>query len=114
MKAIQDKDILHITYKSYNQEKEEAFIFHPYFLKHYNKRWFLFGQREEFDIWTNLALDRIVDFTKSYKHGFKSNNEDPEEYFEDLIGVSKPTVHTSLFIQIRINTSLWPYIESKP
>jgi len=114
LKAIQDKDVLQMTYKSFNQEKEEAFIIHPYFLKQYNKRWFLYGQREDFDTWTNLALDRIIDFTKSYKHEYRANNQDPQEYFEDLIGVSKPMDQASLFIQIKINASLWPYIESKP
>src|SRR5690606_30130239 len=86
LKAIQDKDVLQITYKSFNQENEESFIFHPYFLKQYNKRWFLYGQREDFDSWTNLALDRIIDFSKSYKHDYKASTQDPEEYFEDLIG----------------------------
>lgn len=114
LKAIQDKDVLTITYQSFNQDNEENFIFHPYFLKQYNKRWFLYGQREDFDTWTNLALDRIIDFSKSYKHDYKASTQDPEEYFEDLIGVSKPIDQPALLIQIKINASLWPYIASKP
>lgn len=114
LKAVQDKDVLTITYQSFNQDKEESFIFHPYFLKQYNKRWFLYGQREDFDTWTNLALDRINNFTKSYKHEFKTNTQDPEEYFEDIIGVSKPIDSRCEFISIKINKSLWPYIASKP
>ncbi len=114
LKAIQDKDVLTITYQSFNQKDKESFIFHPYFLKQYNKRWFLYGQREDFDTWTNLALDRIIEFTKSYKHEYKANTQDPEVYFEDIIGVSKPIDQPSILIQIKISLALWPYIESKP
>ena len=114
LKAIQDKDVLTITYQSFNQDNEESFIFHPYFLKQYNKRWFLYGQREDFDSWTNLALDRIIDFSKSYKHDYKASTQDPEEYFEDLIGVSKPIDSKCELVSIKVNKSLWPYITSKP
>ncbi|MFZ4861166.1 helix-turn-helix transcriptional regulator [Sphingobacterium sp. Mn56C] len=114
LKATQDKDVLTITYQSFNQNKEDIFVFHPYFLKQYNKRWFLFGQREDFETWTNLALDRIMEFTKSYKHDYKANTQDPEAYFEDIIGVSKPIGAVCQFVKIKVNKSLWTYIESKP
>jgi len=114
LKAIQDKDVLTITYKSFNQQDEESFTFHPYFLKQYNKRWFVVGQRNDYETWTILALDRIINFNKAYDQDYTPIQNDPEEYFEDIIGVSKPTDQASLFIQIKINASLWPYIESKP
>lgn len=114
LKAIQDKDTLDITYKSFNHQVEETFTFHPYFLKQYNNRWFLFGQRNEFEAWTNLALDRIIHFTKNYKVEYLPINSDPEEYFEDIIGVSKPVNCISQKIELKINKTLWPYIESKP
>ena len=59
---IQNKQTLQLSYKSFNQDKEANFIIHPYFLKQYNKRWFLFGQCEDYDTWTNLPLDRITKF----------------------------------------------------
>lgn len=114
LKAIQDKDVIEIEYKSFNQQIPESFIFHPYFLKQYNKRWFLVGQRNDYDNWTILALDRIIAFNKAYDYIYKPIVDDPEEYFEDIIGVSKPIDTMSQKVELKISFSLWPYIESKP
>ena len=114
LKFIQQKRVLQVEYKSFNQDKEEAFLIHPYFLKQYNKRWFLFGQRDGFDSWTNLALDRMVTFEAAEGIAFIPPTETHDAYFEDIIGVSKPIDSLCQFIIIKIDKSLWPYIDSKP
>ncbi len=114
LKFIRQKQALNVQYKSFNQDKEENFLFHPYFLKQYNKRWFLFGQRDGFDTWTNLALDRIIQVSAAENVTFIPPTETHDEYFEDVIGVSKPIDAACQFVKIKINKSLWPYIESKP
>lgn len=111
---IQQKRVLRVEYKSFNQDREEAFLIHPYFLKQYNKRWFLFGQRDGFDSWTNLALDRLVTFEAAEGIAFIPPTETHDAYFEDIVGVSKPIDAVCQFIKIRIDKSLWPYIDSKP
>ena len=90
LKFIQQKCVLHVQYKSFNQDKEESFLIHPYFLKQYNKRWFLFGQRDGFDSWTNLALDRVITVEATESVEFIPQAETHDDYFEDVIGVSKP------------------------
>ncbi len=114
LKFIQQKRVLRVEYKSFNQDKEEAFLIHPYFLKQYNKRWFLFGQRDGFDSWTNLALDRMITFEAAEGIAFIPPTETHDDYFEDIIGVSKPIDALCQFIIIKIDKSLWPYIDSKP
>lgn len=114
LKFIQQKRVLRVEYKSFNQDKEEAFLIHPYFLKQYNKRWFLFGQRDGFDSWTNLALDRMITFEAAEGIAFIPPTETHDVYFEDIVGVSKPIDAICQFIKIKINKSLWPYIDSKP
>lgn len=114
LKALQDKDVIQVNYKSFNQLQCEEFIFHPYFLKQYNKRWFLIGQRTEFDTWTTLALDRIISFQKAYDQTFVAIKEDPEEYFEDVIGVSKPMDAEVQKVRVKLSKAIWPYVESKP
>jgi len=111
---IQQKRVLKVLYKSFNQDTEEAFLIHPYFLKQYNKRWFLFGQRDGFDFWTNLALDRMITFEAVEGIEFIPPTETHDTYFEDIIGVSKPIDTDCQFIKIKIDKSLWPYIDSKP
>jgi len=59
-KSIQNKQALSINYKDFKSDSAYKIVFHPYFLKQYNNRWFAFGLNEETQIpsW-NLALDRI-------------------------------------------------------
>lgn len=110
---IQQKQVLYVQYKSFNHDKE-GFLFFPYFLKQYNKRWFLFGQREGFNTWTNLALDRLIAVEAAEGIAFIPSTETHEVYFEDLIGVSKPVGAQCQFVKIKIDKSQWPYIDSKP
>src|SRR5690606_29450847 len=56
---ILNKTVLQISYQSYKAEKPIDIIIHPYHLKQYNSRWFLFGWNEERKSIQNLALDRV-------------------------------------------------------
>ncbi|MDL2305839.1 WYL domain-containing protein, partial [Bacteroides sp. OttesenSCG-928-D19] len=106
---------LRIKYKRFDREPKE-YIFHPYFLKQYNHRWFLFGLCEhlkEKKSITNLALDRIEEMTNAHIPYIENSDIDFDEYFEDVIGV---TVHKkeSELIVLDIDNALFPYIETKP
>lgn len=73
--AIVYKKVLQIQYKSFNSEVPYDVIIHPYHLKQYNNRWFLFGYNpynKKAD-W-NLALDRIVNINET--HNKYKINED--------------------------------------
>ena len=112
--AIQNQVVLQITYQGFKDTEPKVFTFHPWHLKQYNNRWFLFGFNEVYQGISNLAIDRIINIkqsTESYKH----NDEiDFEEFFEDVIGVSVHGHNEPEKILLKINTELWPYIESKP
>lgn len=112
--AIQHEVTLKVKYQGYKQDKRIQVILHPWFLKQYNNRWFLFGLNEDYKSITNLALDRIIEFEES-KIKFRKNDEvNFDEYFDDVIGV---TVKSDAFVEkllIRISKEIWPYIESKP
>lgn len=58
--AITYERVLLIKYKDFKSSKPYQIIFHPYYLKQYNNRWFAFGLNSDNQIpnW-NLALDRI-------------------------------------------------------
>lgn len=114
LKYIQQKQVLEVKYKPFNKEIEETFVFHPYFLKQYNKRWFLFGKRDSFENWTNLALDRICSLNTLGNLVYIASKETHNAYFEDIVGVSKPANTESLIVSIKVSMALWPYIDSKP
>ncbi|MGG5487586.1 helix-turn-helix transcriptional regulator [Gaetbulibacter sp. PBL-D1] len=111
--AITNKTPLNITYKSFASNSNMVFELHPYYLKQYNNRWFVFGKNPNFDNITNLALDRIQDIQQA-NTPFITTNIDFKEYFEDIIGVTFNNQLSPSKIVLRIDESLWPYIETKP
>lgn len=86
--AILNKRVLSMVYKPFNGEPIKV-ICHPYYLKQYNGRWFLFGRNEELDHnqW-NFPLDRIVTFIETDK-AYRPDTTDWEEYFFDIVGVTR-------------------------
>jgi len=103
-----------IIYKSFKQQTEQQFLIHPYFLKQYNNRWFVFGLNDIANRIINLALDRIIKISESKKDYMKNESFDFSEYFEDVIGVSISANSTIEHIVIEVRNELIPYIETKP
>lgn len=56
---IVNKRAIRLTYKAYGKE-EQTCIMHPYLLKQYNDRWYLVGQNDGYETFSNRAIDRIV------------------------------------------------------
>jgi predicted DNA-binding transcriptional regulator YafY len=112
--AIQHEVTLKVKYQGYKQEKPSEVILHPWYLKQYNNRWFLFGLNEEYNTITNFALDRIIEFKES-KMKFRKNDEvNFDEYFDDIIGVTVKRDASAEKLLINLSKEIWPYIESKP
>jgi len=113
--AIFYKKVLTITYQPFENDAPFEIIIHPYFLKQYNNRWFLFGyysEIERFD-W-NLAIDRIVSI-KEIKETYRINNQiDWMDYFEDIIGVTKPNGKEPEKVVLHFIGRTGKYIETKP
>lgn len=110
--AISYKKVLNITYQSFKSNEPINFSLHPYYLKQYNSRWFLFGKDERFETLTNIALDRIekieeLDIT------YLETEIDFEEYFEDVIGVTVPTSELEK-VSLKVSNDSIDYIDTKP
>ncbi len=112
--AIVNKTVLKIKYEPFNKPEYEV-TFHPYFLKQYNSRWFVFGYNEynENAQW-NLALDRINGEIEKINNKYKEDTTDWEEFFDDMIGVSKNIDNKIEEIKLVFNKEQAPYIETKP
>lgn len=113
-KAIINKKVICVDYRSFKQETAQRMIIHPRFLKQYNSRWFLFGVNDEFKSISNLALDRILKIEETDMVFETQRSVDFEELFEDLIGVTRPTDASLQKIVLKIKLALWPYIKTKP
>lgn len=104
---------LRITYVPYGKPEKE-WILHPYLLKEYNNRWFLFGYNETEGRISNAALDRIRADYEPVPNAFIPNTFiDFGEYFKDIVGVTVKGDKPELIL-LKAGESRYPYIESKP
>jgi predicted DNA-binding transcriptional regulator YafY len=110
--AIIQKKALKVTYTPFTSETF-CFIFHPYYLKQYNNRWFIYGLNQELNISTwNLSLDRIDEIIID-KTPYKDTNFDWENYFSDIIGVTRYEKEVET-IELLFNKKRSKYVETKP
>lgn len=110
--ASLNKRVCKIKYKPFKRNQEQNLIFHPYYLKQYNNRWFCFGWNEELKKISNLALDRIIELKEIKKKHLTNTNENFDEYFEDIVGVT--AIGAAQKVILKVDSDLYPYIETKP
>jgi predicted DNA-binding transcriptional regulator YafY len=112
--AIVNKTVLKIKYEPFDKEEYEV-TFHPFFLKQYNNRWFVFGFNEfNNESQWNLALDRINGEVVKTNSKYKEDKTDWEEFFDDMIGVSKGKDDRPEEVKLIFNKEQAPYILTKP
>ncbi len=103
-----------LSYQSYGKDKRQTLV-HPYYIKQYNGRWFLFGMNGEKNRIESYALDRIEEHRLSGKPFVKNETVDFSTYFDDVIGVSVPYGDTPAEeIVLRFSEKRFPYVVSKP
>ena len=106
---------LEIEYISAN-ENYHKHIFHPYYVKQYNSRWFVFGLDEKENRIKNLAFDRIQSIINS-NHIFRKNETiDFNTYFDNVVGVTVPYSTDAELVDVilRFSPKRFKYVTSKP
>ena len=112
-KSIISKKAIKISYRSYKSNKNIEAVIHPYYLKEYNQRWFLFALNDQYKTISNFALDRIESIERTNTKYIPNTSIDFESYFDDVVGVTvnPGEVHT---IKIWVDKEQVPYTISKP
>lgn len=111
--AIIDHQALKLTYKSFKSDGEASVIVHPYYLKQYNKRWFLIAWNDEFNFMANYAFDRIKGIENA-DVAYKPTDVNWLDYFDEMIGVSKDTRTEPQKVLLWVSNASWPYVKTKP
>ena len=112
--AILYKKVLGVKYKPFDADESYEVVLHPYFLKQYNNRWFLFGFNQLNNLYSwNLALDRIQS-VKELENAYVESDINWETYFEDLIGVTKPLDAEKEEVILHVYGNTANYIITKP
>lgn len=110
--AITNKYPLKMSYKPFNGEEKERNI-HPYHLRQYNKRWYLFAYSEDEKKIYNYPLDRITKLGHLSKP-YIPTNVNFDEYFDDIVGVSNYDGSEVENILLKVNDKSIDYIRTKP
>lgn len=114
--AIINQKVLQVKYQDFKVDEPYTILFHPYYIKEYNRRWFVFGLNQESGIETwNLAFDRIhgLDVFTSGKY-IASSIDWKYDYFADVIGVTRFVDAESQIVMIETDSFTYKYIASKP
>jgi len=113
--AITYKSVVELNYFLFaSPEKIKTIIFHPYFLKEYNGRWYVIGAADSDMKILNFALDRISSITPLKIKTFKKAPVDIEEWCEDVIGVTVDENSPVYDILFWVSDKSKHYVASKP
>lgn len=112
--CIKQKTVIKIKYKQFNNETSFEKKLHPYLLKQYNQRWFLFSYDKINDRIDNSPLDRIIEI-KPISDKFNSDKKIKfSTFFDNIIGVSIPPNFKVENIVLQFLGNTGNYIASKP
>jgi predicted DNA-binding transcriptional regulator YafY len=112
--AIVYQKALKISYLPFTFDVPIVSEIHPYHLKEYNNRWFLFGLDHSSGKIVNLALDRIQSFNETHSTYIRNECINFDEFFDDVIGVTVPTDKVAETVLLKFDAETWPYIKTKP
>ncbi|NLE34144.1 MAG: WYL domain-containing protein [Bacteroidales bacterium] len=112
--AIYFQKVIRILYKPFTADKADWQVFHPYYLKQSNRRWFVLGKAPGLRDLNILALDRIVEIKDTGKKWDEDHGIDFTEYFEDIIGVTHQADTEPVDIDLFFTPEQAPYIITKP
>ena len=109
------KKIVIIEYKGFKDTEAYLRRIHPYHLKQYNNRWFLFGleESESYKGITNLALDRIIKISETIEDVIP-DKVNWADRFDEMIGVSRPNDKKAVEVKLRFSAKRIPYVITKP
>ena len=111
--AIRKKTTIEIRYQSFRMSEPQDIVVHPYYLKQYNNRWFLFCCTSDYTNISNYPLDRILN-VKLANVPYRESNINFDEYFEDVLGVTKREGQQPEKILLKFQKNEYPYVATKP
>ncbi len=112
IEAIRSKTAMQVVYKPFYQHSQ-ILIFHPYLLKQYRNRWFVFGWNAGKNCLFTLALDRIQGLKPVSDEYIGNATFNPDDYFGNLIGVTWPENARPETLRLLFTRQTAPYVLSK-
>jgi len=113
--AIRNMRVLKISYQDFKSSNAYEVELHPQYLKQYNSRWFLISLSDKWeDKFSTHALDRIKKVEEIKGNYRELKNFDWDNYFSDMIGVSRMDVKPVEVKLLILDSEQASYIDTKP
>ncbi|MEH6536646.1 MAG: WYL domain-containing protein [Psychroserpens sp.] len=103
---------IQLSYEPYGKPQFNVII-SPYHVKQFNNRWFLFCFNEEYKTISNYPLDRINSI-EELNANFATSTINWLDYFDDIIGVTKPEEGKLEKIHLKFSEKRINYVLTKP
>lgn len=113
--AIRNRKMVYFRYAKFGSRREFGLRFHPYLLREYQGRWYVLGDKEQGSkvLQRIYGLERIVKLEVLQDEARLPEN-DPRDYFRDIIGVSRPSHRKAEQICIAADRKTADYLRSQP
>ena len=114
--TIKKKQALQIIYKGFKDEVSTTFEFHPYLLKQYNRRWFVFGlnKTRKINTWSIPLDERLIAFNVLEDIDYMESNTDWDSFFRTMVGVVRPKNAEIEKVVLRFHNGRENYFKTKP
>ena len=110
--AMIHKFPLKMWYKPFNKDEFSCNI-HPYHLRQYNRRWYIFAYSEDKKDILNYPLDRITKLEHLSKP-YIETDVNFDDYFDDIVGVSNYKNTAVEKVVLKVSNRSIDYIRTKP
>lgn len=110
---IENKKTIKFEYHPIHNKKSNIIELYPQLLKQYNARWFLFGLAMDKKKILTFSLEQLDNVKESSKK-YESSKIDWNEYFDDMIGVTRKDGETPQEIIFWASKRECAYLEGKP
>lgn len=109
-----EEQVIKVSYVSFENE-QFVFTFHPYLLKEYSQRWYVYGLEHGSREIRRFPLDRIRKIEKDNEVTFVPNEIwDAELHFSEMVGISRTADQKPEKIKIRSFGITSDYLLTKP
>jgi predicted DNA-binding transcriptional regulator YafY len=116
--SILNRLVLNITFNNNPKDKElKTVTLHPYFLKQYYCRWYVFGHNpeiEDVNYLDKLSLSNIESIKVIDCPYLSNDNLDVNDYFYDVVGVNILPGQKLKKVRFRIDDVGYSYIHTRP
>lgn len=112
--AIQNREVLRLSYQSFDRDAPKDYRIEPYHLREYNHRFYVFARslHGENPGLRTFGLDRIHQIWPTYKH-FDARHFDDAAYFKNAIGITVPN-EKPVKILLSFSPRMGKYVKTQP